>query len=200
MVFFTAARTVAGNGGSAVRLAAHCTATPVARPDHHPAEERLPTERRDEGVRRGRGRKGCIAKRGCPRRPCAHLFLCGLRGRCGRVRADHQLPIRCGHRVRHHSRRRQQAGRSPTFSRRSPSSLFSVRLSHQRTRWARLAGFDLARDPFSDWHRPRPRRRPAPRPTSDPRCPESAFRSMRFSRRRLGAQHDFGGPGRVAAV
>jgi hypothetical protein len=32
--------------------------------DHHPAGERLPGECRDEGLRRGRGREGWVAKRG----------------------------------------------------------------------------------------------------------------------------------------
>jgi hypothetical protein len=54
----------------------------------------------------------------------------------------------------------QQGDRSPTFSRRSSSSPLSIRSTHQRTRGARLAGFDFGRDAFSTWPRSRPRRRP----------------------------------------
>ena len=36
------------------------------RPDHHPAEERLPGECGDEGARRGSGREGCTAERPPP--------------------------------------------------------------------------------------------------------------------------------------
>jgi hypothetical protein len=74
----------------AARHAAHL------RPDHHPAEERLPTERRDEGVRHGRGREGWIAERDGPdpMRPFA-LYSVTL-DRCRRVRPIIGLPIRRG--------------------------------------------------------------------------------------------------------
>jgi hypothetical protein len=75
-------------------------------------------------------------------------------------------------------------------------SPFSVRSTHQGTRWARLAGLTPAETPSAigidqdcDGGR-------GVRMTSDVRRPESPF-AGRVSGRRAGAQHDFGGPGRV---
>jgi hypothetical protein len=87
------------------------------RPDHHPAGERLPTECCDEGACRGRGREGCVAKRGGPRHRCAHLIRDGHARQVPSRPPDHQLPIRHGHDLhRPAADRHQQAGRSPTLS------------------------------------------------------------------------------------
>jgi len=101
---------------------------------------------------------------------------------------------------------RQRAVRSRTFSRRSPSSPFAVRSTHRRTRRGGHrpkggpAGFDFGREAFSDWHRPTPRWRPR-RPADVRRqAPGIRFAVDAFSRRRAGAQVDFGDLGRVLCL
>ena len=128
----------------------------------------------------GRGQKGCVAERDDPRHGCVHYRL---------LRHAGQVPSASARSLAAHSPRpqcppppddrRQQAGRSPTFSRRSPSS---------PSRYGRLISgpgdafgrFKFGRDAFSDWHRPRRDGRRGVRLTSDARRPKSAFRSMRF--------------------
>jgi hypothetical protein len=69
-----------------------------------PPEERLPTERRGEGVRRGRGREGCVTKRGGLRHGCAHLIRDGHTGQVPSRPPDHQLPVGHGHNVQRPNR------------------------------------------------------------------------------------------------
>jgi hypothetical protein len=99
-----------------------------------------------------------VLRDGDPRHGCAHYRSDGHARHVPSRPPDHQLLILRGHDVRLPAG--QQGDRSPTFSRRSPSSPFSIRSTHQRARWARLAGFDFGRDASGDWHRPRPLRRP----------------------------------------
>ena len=102
------------------------------RPDHHPAGERLPTERCDESARRGRLLE-MMQRR--PGRPAASVRpSIFVRSREAGAVASARSSAADSWRPRCPPPAGQQGDRSPTLSRRSPSSPFSVRSIHQRTR------------------------------------------------------------------
>jgi hypothetical protein len=124
-----------------VQLAAHYTATPVARSDRNPRQggrhkfsaggaewsEDLPGDMRYRSSATTTRMRPLRFRRS--REPDAIASARSSAADSLRTRCPPPLGDRC-----------QQAGRSLTFSRRSPSSLFSIRSTHQRTRRARLAG------------------------------------------------------------